>query len=93
MGDSPAPDPRAYTFGQGRRYASLLLMVMIIANRNQCRVCPGQTIADNSLWLEMALSLTLFDIEKPLDASGKPYDPPAGYTPGLIRCMTIILVD
>ncbi|KAI0640910.1 cytochrome P450 [Trametes meyenii] len=40
------------------------------------RVCPGQALADNSLWLAIANIVALFDIRKARDAVGKEITPP-----------------
>ncbi|KAI0669083.1 cytochrome P450 [Trametes maxima] len=40
------------------------------------RVCPGQALADNSLWLAIANIVALFDIGKARDATGKEIIPP-----------------
>ncbi|KAI0364043.1 cytochrome P450 [Pilatotrama ljubarskyi] len=46
------------------------------------RVCPGQALADPSIWLAIANVLAAFDIKKPLDASGNEFTPPAEFLPG-----------
>ncbi|EIW56889.1 cytochrome P450 [Trametes versicolor FP-101664 SS1] len=43
------------------------------------RACPGQALADASVWLAIASTMALFDILKPLDESGKEYMPPAKF--------------
>ncbi|KAI0669082.1 cytochrome P450 [Trametes maxima] len=40
------------------------------------RVCPGQALADNSLWLAITNIVALFDIRKARDATGKEIIPP-----------------
>ncbi|KAI0675604.1 cytochrome P450 [Trametes maxima] len=43
------------------------------------RVCPGQPLADASIWLAMANIIALFDIRKAVDASGREITPPAEF--------------
>ncbi|OJT11069.1 O-methylsterigmatocystin oxidoreductase [Trametes pubescens] len=49
------------------------------------RACPGQALADASIWLGIASTVALFDILKPLDESGKEYTPPAKFTSAFTR--------
>ncbi|KAI0632677.1 cytochrome P450 [Trametes polyzona] len=51
------------------------------------RVCPGQALADPSVWLAMANVVALVDIRKPLDATGKEITPAAETLPGFTRCV------
>ena len=53
------------------------------------RKCPGRYLAMDSLWIAMAYLLTCYNIEKPIDASGKPIEPSGEYTTGLLRCVPI----
>ncbi|KAI0669080.1 cytochrome P450 [Trametes maxima] len=46
------------------------------------RVCPGQALADPSLWLIMASILSVFNIEKTRDKAGKEIDPTVAFIPG-----------
>lgn len=48
------------------------------------RVCPGMYMAADSVWIACAMILWAFDIEKPVDESGKVMDPIGGYTFGLV---------
>ncbi|KAL1938290.1 hypothetical protein VTO73DRAFT_11741 [Trametes versicolor] len=43
------------------------------------RVCPGQALADASIWLAIACIVALFDILKPVDDTGTEYAPPATF--------------
>ncbi|KAJ0344498.1 hypothetical protein COL26b_010353 [Colletotrichum chrysophilum] len=47
------------------------------------RICPGKILADNSLYLNFAQSLAVFDIGKPV-ANGKEYEPDFKPLPGAI---------
>lgn len=53
------------------------------------RACPGQALADASIWLAIASTVALFDILKPLDASGKVYTPPAKFTSAFTRSVVV----
>ncbi|KAL1938291.1 hypothetical protein VTO73DRAFT_11742 [Trametes versicolor] len=44
------------------------------------RACPGQALADASIWLAIANIVALFDILKPVDKAGMEYTPPAKFT-------------
>ncbi|KAI0640913.1 cytochrome P450 [Trametes meyenii] len=46
------------------------------------RVCPGQALADPSLWLIIASILSVFNIEKPRDRTGKEIAPTVAFIPG-----------
>ncbi|KAJ0298403.1 hypothetical protein Brms1b_013410 [Colletotrichum noveboracense] len=47
------------------------------------RICPGKILADNSLYLNFAQSLAVFDIGKPV-ANGQEYEPKFKPLPGAI---------
>ncbi|OSD03862.1 cytochrome P450 [Trametes coccinea BRFM310] len=46
------------------------------------RICPGQALADPTLWLAMAQTIAAFDIRRPLDAEGNEVMPPAAFKSG-----------
>ncbi|KAI0655728.1 cytochrome P450 [Cubamyces menziesii] len=46
------------------------------------RVCPGQPLADASIWIAMANIVALFNIRKPVDAAGNEITPAAKFLPG-----------
>ncbi|KAH9943938.1 cytochrome P450 [Amylocystis lapponica] len=48
------------------------------------RVCPGQTLADMSLYLTIVTTLALFDIGKERGADGAAVEPRTEYTEGVI---------
>ncbi|KLO08559.1 cytochrome P450 [Schizopora paradoxa] len=48
------------------------------------RICPGKDLADPSLFLSVAMTLAVFNINKAKDASGTEIEPLYEYTPGLI---------
>ncbi|KAL7278452.1 LOW QUALITY PROTEIN: hypothetical protein ACG7TL_007450 [Trametes sanguinea] len=49
------------------------------------RICPGQALADPTLWLAMAQTIAAFDIRRPLDAEGNEVMPPAAFKSGFTR--------
>lgn len=48
------------------------------------RICPGQFIARESLWISIASILSVFTIKKALDENGKEIVPDECYTLGTI---------
>ncbi|KAG6819914.1 hypothetical protein H0H93_007448 [Arthromyces matolae] len=49
------------------------------------RVCPGRYMAEAQLFISIACILSVFDISRGVDDSGKPVEPIATFTSGLIR--------
>ncbi|KAH9856163.1 cytochrome P450 [Lenzites betulinus] len=49
------------------------------------RVCPGQALADPSLWIALANVVALFDLRKPLDRDGREITPSLEIVPGFTR--------
>jgi len=49
------------------------------------RVCPGQHIAEASLFIQVASVLAAFDIRKELDSSGREVEPEIGFTTAIVR--------
>ncbi|KAF7789958.1 hypothetical protein EIP86_000906 [Pleurotus ostreatoroseus] len=49
------------------------------------RTCPGRHLALNSVWLNLASILAVFNLELPKDKQGREIRPAGKYTPGLIR--------
>ncbi|KEY72256.1 hypothetical protein S7711_00255, partial [Stachybotrys chartarum IBT 7711] len=47
------------------------------------RVCPGRYLADNALYLNIAQTLAVFDISKPLE-NGKEVEPLVRFEPGVV---------
>ncbi|KAI8178409.1 O-methylsterigmatocystin oxidoreductase [Colletotrichum sp. SAR 10_77] len=47
------------------------------------RICPGRILADNALFINVAQSLAVFDIRKPV-VDGKEVDPTVKMTPGIV---------
>ncbi|GJE97912.1 cytochrome P450 [Phanerochaete sordida] len=48
------------------------------------RMCPGRNFAMESMWINMAHILAVYDIEKPVDEYGRPIEPSGEYTSGLL---------
>jgi hypothetical protein len=51
------------------------------------RICPGQVMAQSSIWLVIASMLYCFDIVKPKGDDGAPIEPAGTYSSGLIWCV------
>lgn len=48
------------------------------------RICPGRFVADNALFITIAQSLAVFNIEKIVDENGKIVEPEVKFEPGAI---------
>jgi cytochrome P450 len=48
------------------------------------RVCPGQNFAENSMWIQMVLSLLTLNISKAIDAHGRPIEPEISFSTGIV---------
>lgn len=59
--------------------------ILVLLHPACIRACPGQALADASVWLAIASTMALFDILKPLDDSGKEYMPPAKFISAFAR--------
>ncbi|KAJ7638419.1 cytochrome P450 [Roridomyces roridus] len=48
------------------------------------RICPGQHLAENSIWIQMVLVLLTMTITKATDTDGKIIEPEVAFTTGLV---------
>lgn len=48
------------------------------------RVCPGRILADNALYLNVARSLAVFDVSKPVGEDGREVEPAVRMEPGVV---------
>lgn len=48
------------------------------------RICPGRLLADTALFLNVAQSLAVFKISKPLDVNGTEIEPEIRWEPGVV---------
>ncbi|KAJ6547459.1 cytochrome P450 [Mycena capillaripes] len=48
------------------------------------RICPGQHLAENSIWIQMVLSLLTMTISKAVDADGNIIEPEIAFTSGVV---------
>lgn len=55
------------------------------ANNMIRRICPGKDVADNMLFITIAMSAAVFNISKMKDEFGKEIEPVRDYTVGIIR--------
>ena len=49
------------------------------------RVCPGQYLANATIWLAVARILAVFDIAKPRDENGEVVEPRVEFIEGMSR--------
>ena len=49
------------------------------------RICPGKELADNSLFIAVAMSAAVFNIGKAKDQYGNEIEPVHDYVSGVIR--------
>ncbi|KAH9856166.1 cytochrome P450 [Lenzites betulinus] len=79
------PDPERFIperyLGSNPRGEELLLPSSFVFGFGR-RICPGQALADKSIWLAAAYIVSLFDIKKALDEAGNEITPPATFTSG-----------
>ncbi len=83
LGDVPE-DPRELAFGFGRRYVSSCCLAV-----NPCELnvipysrCPGEHLANRTIFIALAQITALFDISPEQDSSGRPLLPPAEFVSG-----------
>ncbi|KAJ7477159.1 cytochrome P450 [Mycena galericulata] len=48
------------------------------------RICPGQHLAENSIWIQMVLSLLTMTISKAVDSDGNIIEPQVAFTSGVV---------
>ncbi|KAJ7092962.1 cytochrome P450 [Mycena belliarum] len=48
------------------------------------RVCPGQHLAESSMWIQMVLSLMTMTISKAVDNAGRTIEPEVGFTTAIV---------
>lgn len=49
------------------------------------RICPGQHVAESSIFIQMAMVLATLDIRKAVDGMGQLIEPEIAFTTGLVR--------
>lgn len=49
------------------------------------RICPGRHFAMDAAWIVIARMLAAFNIEKPVDDTGKVVEPSGKYSSGIFR--------
>lgn len=85
-------DPAMYAFGFGRRYAIAILLPTIHGFESifMPSICPGKSLAENSVFIIIASLLASFDILPPDSADLK-----ADFDLGLVRyaCLCYTLVN
>lgn len=89
-------DPLHLVFGFGRRYVLNLRPNYLSRNklRGEERICPGQKLAIPSVFLTIAMTLAIFDINKVVDpTTGEVIEPAADVIPGVIVYVGIDLIS
>lgn len=93
-GRAKQDDPREIVFGFGRRFvffsddrsvSSRDLTRSFFLNVPWSRVCPGQYLADNTMWIQMVLALACLNIQKDVDDQGKVIEPEIAFTTAIVR--------
>ena len=81
-GQAAFQDPRQLAFGFGRRYASsatYVLSYQTLIFHVVDRLCPGQNLADASIFLVTAYDVATMDIARSQDDLGNDVVPPADF--------------
>ena len=63
--DRSVKDPEDRVFGTGRRYDSAHTIILTLTALPIVRICPGRWFALRTLFLNIACTLAVFDIEVP----------------------------
>lgn len=66
------------SFGSGRRFVARLIGTRPVNVNHILSICVGKDVANQSLFIALASMLWAFNIEKAVDADGKPINPPHG---------------
>ena len=77
-------DPKAVTFGFGRRCASSSTSNKKMYTYTVYRTCPGQHLADDSLWIAVASILKIYSISLAKDNEGNETPVEEKFTSGFI---------
>ena len=56
------------------------------------RICPGQDMAEASMWMAMVSILAVFNITKKVDDKGNVVEPSGEFTSGLLRYVGFLLM-
>ena len=55
------------------------------------RQCPGDVLADASIWLVSAYAIATFDLSPPVDEQGKVVPPSGDFVSGFVRYGVAVL--
>lgn len=84
-GQASEKDPRGLVFGFGRRSANCrICYTSRIEIHAVNRICPGQDIANATLFITMAMIIAVLDISKHVE-NGVVVEPEVNYCPGVVR--------
>lgn len=53
------------------------------------RICPGRFMAEDSMWIAMAMILATLDIKPVVGEDGKTIIPTGEYDEGLVACVSV----
>ncbi|TFK98708.1 cytochrome P450 [Pterulicium gracile] len=74
-------DPDRFTGVNGRRIEDDPRDLVFGFGR---RVCPGQHLAESSMWMQLVLTLACLDIKKAVDENGNMIEPELGFTTAIV---------
>ncbi|KAL0566844.1 hypothetical protein V5O48_015157 [Marasmius crinis-equi] len=74
-------DPDRFTGLNGRKVEDDPRQIVFGFGR---RVCPGQHVAESSIWIQMALVLASLSVEKAVDEQGRVVEPEVAFTTSLV---------
>lgn len=86
-------DPLSISFGFGRRYAcSGTLISLCRYMLCVCRVCPGRTVAEDTIFLATAAILKLYSISLARDADGNEIPVEEKFSSGFTSFVTFLIL-
>jgi hypothetical protein len=77
---------------------AFIIFISPFSFQNLCRLCTGQHLADNSVWVAIATILACCEITNAVDGEGNPIVPEEAVSYGLNRyggrfgCLALILI-
>lgn len=84
--NADARSPHVAAFGYGRRPVRLLGRCFC-PHLPASRICPGRHFSDDSLFILIALVLSVFNIDPPVDEHGNAIKLTPGVTGGALSCV------
>lgn len=56
------------------------------------RICPGQYVAEATVFIQMATFLAVLNISKAVDSNGRPVEPNSEFTTAIVRYASLMFV-